>query len=398
MVPIVIPYAVSVGATKKDVNFYDYDGTLVASYTIAEAQVLSALPTATDHSGYTVPLTFQEWNYTLTQVNATTIPIDVGATYITTDRKTHFKIQLTTTSGLSPTLYLNKSDSSELSIDWGDLSTIDTFSNSGNFNTGAHTYSAIGDYEITMWISNGSGTYGFSNGTSSTIVVGGGTQAYRDTLMAIYIGENVIEIKSVAFTNCRSLNLITIPNNITIIYGNSFYNCYSLIFLTIPNGVTSIPSASFGGCYSLTSISIPNSVTSIGTNLFQTCTSLISATIPDGTTSIGSYMFSSDYSLTIIIIPDSVTTIASYAFYNCTSLTAIKMPSDTISIATFAFANCYSIHEYDFSDCTSVPTLESTYAFNNINSICIMKIPSALYSTWSTATNWSVYANYMVSV
>ena len=28
--------------TMKDVNFYDYDGTLVASYTLAEAQTLTA--------------------------------------------------------------------------------------------------------------------------------------------------------------------------------------------------------------------------------------------------------------------------------------------------------------------------------------------------------------------
>src|SRR5574344_498215 len=31
-------------ANRKDVNFYDYDGTLLYSYTLAEAQALTALP------------------------------------------------------------------------------------------------------------------------------------------------------------------------------------------------------------------------------------------------------------------------------------------------------------------------------------------------------------------
>ena len=70
---------------KKDVNFYDYDGTLVAGYTVSEAQALSTLPTAPTHTG----LTFQEWNYTLAEINATVSSLDIGATYITTDGKSH---------------------------------------------------------------------------------------------------------------------------------------------------------------------------------------------------------------------------------------------------------------------------------------------------------------------
>ena len=35
----------------KDVNFYDYDGTLVASYTLSEAQALTALPNGPTHEG-----------------------------------------------------------------------------------------------------------------------------------------------------------------------------------------------------------------------------------------------------------------------------------------------------------------------------------------------------------
>ena len=43
----------SSAASPKDVNFYDYDGTLVASYSLSEAQSLTALPDGPTHDGLT---------------------------------------------------------------------------------------------------------------------------------------------------------------------------------------------------------------------------------------------------------------------------------------------------------------------------------------------------------
>lgn len=63
--PVVTPPTVSGnGVQSKDVNFYDYDGTLVYSYTWEEAEQLTELPAGPTHDG----LTFQEWNYTLDDI------------------------------------------------------------------------------------------------------------------------------------------------------------------------------------------------------------------------------------------------------------------------------------------------------------------------------------------
>lgn len=51
----------STPVSANDVTFYDYDGTVVASYSLAEAQALTALPDGPTHEG----LIFQGWNYTL---------------------------------------------------------------------------------------------------------------------------------------------------------------------------------------------------------------------------------------------------------------------------------------------------------------------------------------------
>ena len=51
----------SVGGSEKDVNFYDYDGSLVTSYTAEEFLELSEMPANPTHEG----LTAQGWNWTL---------------------------------------------------------------------------------------------------------------------------------------------------------------------------------------------------------------------------------------------------------------------------------------------------------------------------------------------
>lgn len=80
---------------RKDVNFIDYDGKVLHSYTTQEALALTelpALPSRTEEG-----LTCQEWNYTLAQMKSnvnSSGKCDIGATYITTDRKTHIYITI----------------------------------------------------------------------------------------------------------------------------------------------------------------------------------------------------------------------------------------------------------------------------------------------------------------
>lgn len=79
----------------KDVNFIDYDGKNLYSYTAQEALNLSELPELPNRSSE--GLTCQEWNYTLEQVKSNVNSCGkctVGATYTTTDGKTHLFITI----------------------------------------------------------------------------------------------------------------------------------------------------------------------------------------------------------------------------------------------------------------------------------------------------------------
>ena len=224
-------------------------------------------------------LTFTEWNQDTTNITSDKI---IGATYSTTDGKTYVKIRLTTISGLSPTLSLNKSDTSTLTVDWGD-GTTSTFTNIGNFKTGAHNYSVAGDYVISMWISVGSGTYSFGYSSSSSTFVGGTIQNYRNTLVSLFIGNSVTSIKNYAFDYCYSLTSISIPNSVTSIGSSAFVFCYSLTSISIPNSVTSIGEGAFASCFSILEYKIYAATlpTLVDVNAFTNINSICKIYVPD---------------------------------------------------------------------------------------------------------------------
>ena len=353
---------------QNDINFYDYDGTLVASYSLSEAQSLTALPDGPAHDG----LTFRGWNYTLEKVKAFTRPMDVGAMYITDDGKTRLHIRIAAKGRMNVPLYISQTVANGVTIDWGDGSVTETLAGTGNVNT-THTYASIGDYVITLDPVNGC-TLGLGSGSSSYCVLGSTSdngKVYCNLLQAVNIGKNVTSIGNSAFRACYSLASITIPASVTSISSGAFNYCFSLASITIPASVTSISSDAFNYCYSLVSITIPDSVTSISSGAFYYCFSLASITIPDSVTSIGGN-----------------------AFYYCLSLASITIPDSVTSIGGNAFYNCFGMAEYHLKP-TTPPTLSSTNAFTNIPSDCIIYVPAGCLEAYQNATNWTTYASYM---
>ena len=385
-------------ASPSDVNFYDYDGTLLYSYTIAEANLLTEMPQPPTHDG----LTFQGWNYSIEEVQSTTRRMDVGATYITSDGKTRLYISVPANSepGLPPPrnqvpLYFRQTVANGVTIDWGDGSEPETLPGTGVANT-THTYATAGDFVISLSpvdgceleLGTGSRPYCVIGSTSDNGVV------YCTMLKLVEVGRNVPNIGAYSFYKCYSLSSIVIPDSVTSIESSAFNKCYSLSSIVIPGSVTSIESSAFNSCYSLSSVVIPDNVTSIGSNSFYYCYSLSSVVIPGSVTSIGSNSFYYCYSLSSVVIPDSVTSIESNAFGVCYSLSSIVIPGSVTSIESNAFYSCYGIKEYHCKPLTP-PTLLSKNAFSGIPSDCIIYVPVGSLESYKTATNWSAYASYM---
>ena len=255
---------------------------------------------------------------------------------------------------------------------------------------------AIEGYEV-KWISS----YAFSsckNITEITIpdsVTEIGNSAFSGctSLAEIVIPDSVTEIGEFAFSGCTALLKVVLSKNMTAIEAQTFSGCSSLESIIIPEGVTKIGTrsksedfmcdgAAFYGCTSLKEIIIPDSVTEIWWRAFSGCTSLSKVKLPKNLTSINSDVFSGCTSLAEITIPDSVTSIGSSAFEGCASLAEIVIPDSVTSIGGSAFSGCTSLAEITIPD--SVTSIGGS-AFEGCASLAEVVIPDSVTEIGSSA-------------
>lgn len=355
---------------KKDVNFYDYDGEILYSYTAAETAELTEMPALPTREG----LICQGWNQTLSYVKNYTAKYgkcDIGATYITDDGKTRLYIKISDDKRMDLPLHLTTlGNSATIEIDWGDGSQIETVEVIGDTNC-IHNYSEMGEYIITL---NPSDECAIGSKDGSNAVFGN-MGVYLNMLKKVEIGENVTVILTSAFGLCNSLESIVIPEGVKKIDIYSFAMCHSLKSIVIPKGAETGNALYFYECYMLENI-VFNEVQN----------------------NIGSYYMYNCFSLVSVMIPESVNFIDNHSFDGCINLVSIIIPGGVTHIGDSAFIGCTSMKYYDFSKHTSIPTLEHSDAFKNIPYDCEIRVPATLAEAWKAATNWSNYADHIVGV
>ena len=193
-------------AIEGDVNFYDYTGFRVASYTITEAKALTALPTPPQHEG----LRFQEWNWTLADIQGYNRQyIDIGANYITTDGKTHIFSSVTENN---VTITINARYGT-ISVNWGDGSAEDgyTYTTQANHSF-THTYTNVGIYEIVIgFTTSQNGDYFLSNRHIASSAGWIGIAAYE-----IRYGSHIVSNTSNQMTSGTSY-VMSIPSDIIVL-------------------------------------------------------------------------------------------------------------------------------------------------------------------------------------
>lgn len=360
-------------AMYNDVNFVDYDGTVLYSYSKELFLEMTELPELPTRDG----LICQGWNYSLDDAQSYVSEygdLMIGATYVTDDGASRLYIRVFTEGRKDVPLYINQSVSQGVIIDWGDGSALETIEGEGYVNT-SHNYENLGDYVIRLVVAEG--TMSFGSGESTNCIMGSTTNAgrvYRSMLYKVEIGNNVKSLGGYAFEYCHALKEISIPEGVTTLGTYALAYCTTLSHVTIPKGLTGFSTYTFRDSYGLSSISISQGVTSFSTGVFYYCTGL-------------SY----------INIPSTVTSLGVYFTQYCSSLSALNIPKKVTSFGAFAFAACYGVGVYDFSAYTSVPSLGNINVFNNIQSDCVIRVPADLLETWKTATNWATYADKIIA-
>ena len=422
----------------KDVNFYDYDGRVVDSYTAEEFLALEALPANPSHEG----LTAQGWNWELAAAQTYVQnygSLEIGQMYTTSDGKTRAVIDIGDTEDLALTIRWTQSAANAVSIDWGDESEPETAS--GTSCEIQHTYDTAGVYVITMTVADGetacigkdaefTGRF-LSQGSLpvcgrevlTALYIGAGMTkigkfglAFQSRLLKISIPQTVVNIDNRAFDACLGLKAIVIPKGCTAV-GNYVFRCnYQLEVASLPQGLLTL-GPSFMTCIYLKRVSVPEGVTAIGANTFQRCFSARVISIPDSVASFGNYAFESCYDLRKINVPSGVTAIPNYFARQCHNLTQVNIPEGVTSIGQMAFSGIFALADLEIpSTVTSIgkfaflyndgvgvfhvkattpPTLEAT-ALTSIGSATIYVPYSedhSVYDAYLAATNWSNFGD-----
>lgn len=307
-VTVNVPSGGGTSQPRKDVNFYDYDGTIVNSYTAAEFANLTAMPSNPSHEG----LIAQGWNCDELATAKSYVSdygkLDLGQVYTTSDGKTRLYVDLLE-EAKSPVLRLYLYGNTTVNIDWGDGSAISTLSGTSQAVEERHNYASGGKYVISIEVNGTMYVTGYqrlftdgANNNSYDII-------YKASIYKVEIGDNVTQINDEAFRFYSNIESITIPKTVKLINGsNTFATIYKIKTLIIPWN-TSLGNTTFRDLY-VENLILPLSATTVNN--------------------------ASNYSLREIIIPNSVTSIPSQAFMSC-PLYSIIIPSSVTSIASDSF-------------------------------------------------------------
>ena len=368
-------------APLKDVNFYDYDGTRLYSYTTAEAAALTELPPLPVVDG----LTYTGWSWTLeevTSLNADDPWAEIVAFCHATDGYWAHITLGTEEDCKNFTIACYPTAINDLRIDWGD-GTVETPEYDKAYQPASsrfsHDYASPGKYSIHV-----------TPITKSVNVLAIVSARCASLVDALWMGEDWNGnnyLWSNIYTN-NYVRAITLPGK-DIDYGSN---------LGVKNAVLWTGKTLKIFCSTEPNthriIATPKTVSFAKMNgIYGQVNAVGSYRIPDGVTGeiAGTNMFNAQR-LKHVRIPEGSTKIGYRAFYQARALEEVTIPSTITTVSSDAFNGNFGMKRYIIKASTP-PTLDNKSAFNQIPDDCVFYVPDESITAYQEATNWSTWAD-----
>ena len=390
---------------ESDINFWDYDGTLLYSWTLAELATKAELPPLPSHNG----LICQGWNWTLQDIKDAGRELDIGALYITDDGKTRLYVDVDIETWDDFVLNYWQSTRNATTVDWGDGTTPET-KNNDSWVEHRHVYASSGSYVITMSVKEGT-TMRLGSGTNNRMLIANGeTDSGRCAMLRrVEVGARVTRTEPQCFRNCCRLESVSLPQTTKIYTTRAFEQCAQLrVFIAADMDEIR---QTFYRCCNLRAIATPKGTTQ--TNNYAISYTAVRQVNFDMTSArdteaiervhikavngrVGD--FSACRALLEVTIPADATTFVAAAFRGCGALRRVTCLGDIASIPAQVFQRCYPLRFVDLTHCTAVPTLANVNAFDATHPQLEIRVPASLADAWKAATNWSSLADHIVGV
>lgn len=162
-------------------------------------------------------------------------------------------------------------------------------------------------------------------------------------------GRRVTYIAENAFTKCKGITEIILPDTVVEIGNKAFSECTKLQSLVMTDSVELMGQGVFSQCISLQNVTLSSKLRLIPKEAFYKCTSLVNLTFPESVIALGDSAFYGCSSFKKLVLPEGIIDILSRCFSNCASLESICLPTTLKSIGVDAFEKCDELTDVYFT-------------------------------------------------
>lgn len=368
--------------TPGDINFWDFDGTLVEVWSLSELAGKTELPAQPVHQG----LTNQGWNWTLAELKTQNSKMDVGALSTTTDGKCRMHIFIPDYAPDSEKL-IRMRVNGHFSIDWGD----GTVEEKNNLNQiFSHTYTNKGNHVIEITKLSGD----VVNFAFGAVAVFADDYSIRMLTEVEIDGSNFVCAMS-TFKNASKLCRVNYPNGNTFVSYSGVFDGASILPIFIAPRVQSL-TLNFGviGATNVSLFILSASPTTI--SVTGGCAQRAKRfCVPDSVTGFADRVCSSSFMVELIL--KGVQVVGKQCFPYCSFLEYVLFGPNLQSIGMSTFMSDKQLKKVRFEG-TTPPSVESSDWFNSVPTTCIISVPyssdHSVLAAYQAETNFPDPATY----